>query len=352
MELPDLLEKPLSRRSFLKYALFGFAGLGLLPRQSLFSSPPLALDNGDLPLGRVADASLVLHAGPSLESKKLKKLWRDVVLPIREVRVGGEEPAHNRVWYNLNDEGYAHSGAVQPVRILTNPPDAGIPAGGRLGEVTVPFTDARWFNKPDSSLAYRLYYATTHWITALVHDALNTPWYKIDDDRLKVTYFVNASHVRLIRDSELAPLAPGIPAQGKRIEVRLAQQILVAYELERPVFMARIASGGEYSNGSFLTPTGHHMTLSKRPTRHMAAGDRAAPNSYDLPGVPWICYFDENGTALHGTYWHNDYGRPRSHGCVNLTPQAARWVYRWTQPVVPPGELKRFEPVGTVVDIF
>lgn len=55
---------------------------------------------------------------------------------------------------------------------------------------------------------------------------------------------------------------------------------------------------------------------------------------YDLPGVPFVCYFTWGWAALHGTYWHNDYGRPRSHGCVNMPPDAARWLWRWTTPVV------------------
>jgi lipoprotein-anchoring transpeptidase ErfK/SrfK len=63
----------------------------------------------------------------------------------------------------------------------------------------------------------------------------------------------------------------------------------------------------------------------------MAAGN-LAHNGYDLPGVPWICYITEKGVAFHGTYWHNDYGRPHSHGCVNVPNDAAQWVFRWVEP--------------------
>ncbi|MBI3176443.1 MAG: L,D-transpeptidase [Chloroflexi bacterium] len=55
-------------------------------------------------------------------------------------------------------------------------------------------------------------------------------------------------------------------------------------------------------------------------------------NGYDLPGVPWVSYFAGNGAALHGTYWHNDFGTPKSAGCINLRPQDARWLFRWTLP--------------------
>ncbi len=66
----------------------------------------------------------------------------------------------------------------------------------------------------------------------------------------------------------------------------------------------------------------------------MAAGNRAF-GDYDLPGVPWVSYLTDWGIAFHGTYWHNDFGNPRSHGCINMTPDAAKWLYRWTQPFVP-----------------
>jgi lipoprotein-anchoring transpeptidase ErfK/SrfK len=82
----------------------------------------------------------------------------------------------------------------------------------------------------------------------------------------------------------------------------------------------------------------------------MAAGDIAS-NGYDLPGVPWICYITEKGISFHGTYWHNDYGRPRSHGCINLTPAAAKWLFRWTLPIVPADSQDVYEDFGTQVDV-
>jgi lipoprotein-anchoring transpeptidase ErfK/SrfK len=67
----------------------------------------------------------------------------------------------------------------------------------------------------------------------------------------------------------------------------------------------------------------------------MAAGDLTA-NGFDLPGVPWVMYINESGISLHGTYWHNDFGHPHSHGCVNLSPSSAKWLFRWTKPLVAP----------------
>ena len=115
--------------------------------------------------------------------------------------------------------------------------------------------------------------------------------------------------------------------------------------------MTRAATGAQFSDGDFRTPKGQYVTNRKRPSRHMAAGDRAAPNSYDLPGEPWVSYLTKSGIAFHGTYWHNDFGNPRSHGCINVSSEAARWIYRWTSPHVPINEIYWSEQTGTVVTV-
>ena len=61
-------------------------------------------------------------------------------------------------------------------------------------------------------------------------------------------------------------------------------------------------------------------------------------NYYDLPGVPFDMYFDSDGKAIHGAYWHNNFGVPMSHGCVNLSIPDAEWAYN-------------FASVGTVVNV-
>jgi lipoprotein-anchoring transpeptidase ErfK/SrfK len=124
----------------------------------------------------------------------------------------------------------------------------------------------------------------------------------------------------------------------------------MAYEDHDVVFMTRTATGARFSDGDFHTPPGHYQTNRKRPSRHMAAGDRAAPNSYDLPGVPWVSYLTKNGVAIHGTYWHNDFGRPRSHGCINVSSTASHWLYRWTMPSVPLETDYWAEEIGTGVE--
>jgi lipoprotein-anchoring transpeptidase ErfK/SrfK len=132
--------------------------------------------------------------------------------------------------------------------------------------------------------------------------------------------------------------------------VRLNEQLLLAYENGQAVFATRISTGGKRLSGTYTTPVGDFITYHKRPTRHMANGDIAS-NGFDFPGVPWVLYITESGISFHGTYWHNDYGIPHSHGCINMTPQAAKWLYRWTMPTVPPEKYVIYGHVGTRVGI-
>jgi hypothetical protein len=57
---------------------------------------------------------------------------------------------------------------------------------------------------------------------------------------------------------------------------------------------------------------------------------------YDIADVPWTMYY-RGGLAMHGAYWHDEFGRVRSHGCTNLPPAAARWLFNWTSPDIPQG---------------
>ena len=301
--------------------------------------------------GRVIDPYIEVYAGPGLEEDFVKLLWKDAVVPIQNVHYNAETDSHNKIWYQINENEFVHSGAIQPVNTVLNEPSNDIPTGGRLAEVTVPFTDAYWGIGADQPLAYRFYHQTTHWVVEIQYDVAGEPWYTLVEDKWDLRYYVPARHLRLVPHQEMAPLAPDIPNALKRLEIHLPLQVLIAYQLDAPVFMARIATGGIFRDGDFSTQPGNYLTFHKRPSRHMAAGNLAA-GGYDLPGVPWISYFTENGVSIHGTYWHNNYGRPRSHGCINMTPLAAKWIYRWTQPVVPHFEQMVYKNFGTRLEIF
>jgi lipoprotein-anchoring transpeptidase ErfK/SrfK len=309
-----------------------------------------ALDDFANLQGRVTDRTLWSYESPDFKSKRKKIYWRDLVIPIRNTTISDDEKAYNRVWYETDEGGYIYSGSVQPVRTILNTPET-ISLKGALGEVSVPFTEARLEPDSDAEKVYRLYYESVHWVTAsAVHPINRSIWYCLLDDKFDQYYYVPAEHIRLVSDSELAPLSPDVANEEKRVEVRLNDQLVLAYERGKVIFATRAATGGKRTNGLYTTPDGDFITFHKRPTRHMAAGDITA-SGFDLPGVPWVMYIKDNGISLHGTYWHNDYGHPRSHGCVNLTPQAAKWLFRWTTPAVPPDKPLSYGHVGTKVEI-
>jgi hypothetical protein len=301
--------------------------------------------------GRVLNASIDVYDQPSFSANRINTYFRDFVFPITEISIGTSKDSFNMVWYRIGDEGYTHSGSIQPVFTKINPVVVDLPIDGALAEVSVPFTDARWDPGENELVSYRFYYSSTHWIKEFIIDDLGKPWYGVRDDKWDYIYYVPSEHLRILPLEEISPISPSVTSEYKQLEVHLPEQVLIAYEYNQPVFMARIASGAVFSNGDFSTPPGSYMTFHKRSSRHMARGNLAA-NGYDLPGVPWNTYITENGIAFHGTYWHNNFGQPRSHGCINLTPQAAKWVFRWTLPTVPPDQEAIYKDVGTSVEII
>jgi lipoprotein-anchoring transpeptidase ErfK/SrfK len=97
------------------------------------------------------------------------------------------------------------------------------------------------------------------------------------------------------------------------------------------VYFCRISSGyGE----TFSTPLGDQAISWKIYSIHMAA-NTGSDSGYDTMAVPWPVFFNTNaGAAIHGVFWHNDFGVRRSHGCVNASPEDAKWIFRWTSPSV------------------
>lgn len=340
----------ISRREFLKLSSAGLLAILAARLETGIYASAEGISNNASNLGRITANKVDMFQSPNTGSKFVRTLWKDLVLPITGVEFGTGEPGENRVWYRLENEGYVHSRSVQPVRIEVNDPSHSIPEKGVLAEVTVPYTDAVWNQKYKKMVAYRLYYSSTHWITGLVEDEEGNEWYEILEDFYHYKIYANPAHLRLIPPEEVTPLSPDVPPAEKRVEVRLRDQIVIAYESDTPVQMMRCSAGTPYYNG-YLTPTGQFTTNYKRPSRHMVNSRLASAYSYDLPGVPWICYITEEGVAFHGAYWHNDFGQPRSHGCINLLPENAKWLYRWTTPNVPYEEQLIDKRGGTRVDI-
>ncbi|MEX1019793.1 MAG: L,D-transpeptidase family protein, partial [Litorilinea sp.] len=118
-----------------------------------------------------------------------------------------------------------------------------------------------------------------------------------------------------------------IRANERWVGIGLKEQTVVAYEGDTPVYAALAATGLP------RTPTvqGVFRTWWRVASRKMAGGSAATGGYYYLEEVPWTLYFYA-GYALHAGYWHDAFGRPRSHGCVNLSPYDAWWIFRWSEP--------------------
>ena len=333
----------LSRRDFLK--LSGASLLGILASELHIESAQATT----FPFqGRVQASTLNVRDAPAFSGKKTRTLKRDNMIEIREQLFGGVTGDYNRVWYRLNDLEYVYSGWVQRAETILNPVKTDIPETGVLGEITIPAANSSYGINRTPSEGPVLYYTTTHWFTARVVDKRDgSIWYKAYDAAQDNYYYTRPEWVHLFSPEELAPLSPQVPEDEKHIEIILDRQLLLAYEWDKLVYAARVATGKLH----YESPAGWFHTFHKRPTYHMFGGADDA-SVFDLPGVPWDSYITEHGVAIHGTYWHNDFGIPHSHGCINMRPEDAKWIFRWTLPSVPPDQRLVLQPgVGTRVHI-
>lgn len=107
------------------------------------------------------------------------------------------------------------------------------------------------------------------------------------------------------------------------ISIDLYEQVMIAYEGDRPIFATLIATGLD----RWPTREGIYHIYYRR-TRDDMSGGKVGDDFYMLEEVPWTMFFDE-GRALHGAYWHDGFGYRRSHGCVNLSITDAKWLYDW-----------------------
>jgi lipoprotein-anchoring transpeptidase ErfK/SrfK len=132
-----------------------------------------------------------------------------------------------------------------------------------------------------------------------------------------------------------------MPKWGKNgekwIDVNITKQVLVAYEGEKPVY-ATIVSTGEAGLESHENTTATKKGIFRVHTKFVTTtmDSETAGEEFELRDVPYVQYFEE-GYALHGAYWHDRFGQPKSHGCINLSPEDARRLFFWTEPPVPPG---------------
>ena len=142
-------------------------------------------------------------------------------------------------------------------------------------------------------------------------------------------------------DADIAALPSKLPsfARGsqKWIDLSIVSQTIVAWEGATPVYVTTVSTGKDGLGDpktTHSTVRGTFRIRDKHVTTTMDSSD--VGNQFELRDVPWVQYF-KGGYALHAAYWHDDFGKPRSHGCVNMAPIDARWFFFWTTPGLPQG---------------
>jgi lipoprotein-anchoring transpeptidase ErfK/SrfK len=168
-------------------------------------------------------------------------------------------------------------------------------------------------------------------------------FFPVKNGSSEVTDWVSSNEVTKV---DARPRPKEVAADEAWIDVSIAAQSLVLYRGDTPVFATLISSGvdvGGDPETTRATPTGFFHIASKHISYRMAAeehapwkdGDKPDPR-YRIDDVPYVQYF-QNGYALHAAYWHDSFGQPKSHGCINLSPRDALYLFDKTEPKLPEG---------------
>jgi hypothetical protein len=338
--------KPISRRDFFKLGglvLASLAFTSFLPEFTEFE---------DIDLVRVAKDPVSVYKEPSDKSQIVHTWSRDNLVHVYET-VKVETPGSTPLWYRVFG-GYMNAARLQKVRIHYNVPLSSIPATKLLSEVTVPYAQAYRYNQWDGWFPiYRLYYSSIQWITGIDTGPDGKAWYLVQDEADKnLHYYVPTVQLRPISPEEITPLSLDVPKAQKRIDVNLTSQTLTCFEYDQVVFTTHVSTG---LTGSMATPAGNFNIQDKLPSRNMSTISRLADDIIPLVGVPWCSFFTDEGHAFHGTYWHDNFGIPMSHGCVNMRTEDAMRLFRWSLPSAGFDEIDKLtldtKGYGTTVDI-
>jgi lipoprotein-anchoring transpeptidase ErfK/SrfK len=236
------------------------------------------------------------------------------------VSLAGPSPvaAGNQKWYQLYEGGY-----VSATHILVYPPSKF--QGVRLDQQPdQPFAflvaETRVSSTPGARPAADALKLTRYSRVTILdrQDVNGTTWYRVGDGEWVSQYQVGVVSVSP-RPSAIGPL-------DKWIEVNLYEQTLAAYEGDQMVYATLVSSGLP----QWPTTPGLFQIYVKVKQGQMS-GAEGQPDYYYLQDIPWIMYFDDQ-QALHTAYWHDGFGLPHSHGCINLAPQDALWLFNWTTP--------------------
>ena len=314
-------------------------------------------------IGRIVDPDVDLRNRPTNDPNQntsIAKLGADTLVEWGRVVIGNVIGGLVNQKYVETPQGFVYSSVVQPTRNLPNTPIAEIPAGqpGFWAEVTVPYVElahegavaSPWLQ---DHIAYnfppRLYYGQVVWIDQIrtSNGFVEYRWneepvhgYGFGIGNGDEVFWADGAAFKVLTEEDTAAINPDVDPNEKRIEVDLDYQTLSAFEGTTEVFFCRISSGlknivdpatGELNN-KLATPVGNLFTHWKIYSLNMTAG--TFQSGYSTPAVPWSTMISGEGIAIHGAFWHNAFGEKRSHGCINVSPEDAKWIFRWTTPHV------------------
>ncbi|MBI4510239.1 MAG: L,D-transpeptidase [Deltaproteobacteria bacterium] len=240
----------------------------------------------------------------------------------QELRAGGR-----RFWKTSSGELIEASkisvhepSALEGVRLdadgAPTPPFAWVQGRKRLAEPV----EVRSLPDPKAPLARKL---PQRAIVSVLDATPDGSWIRIGDGE-----WVTASDMHVARVTQ--PPA-GLLGVERWLDVDLDEQVLVAYEGTMPVYATMVSTG----NPRWPTAPGIYRIWIKFAETDMN-GQMGDEQPYSVATVPWTMFFAKD-LAFHTAYWHDRFGEPRSHGCVNLSPKDARALYFWATPDVPPG---------------
>ena len=290
--------------------------------------------------GKVTASSAVTYTFDKPKKKKGKKADDDPPKLVEDQPILGS--LNVREWDEVTIAGkvYWKISQKDPEFVLKSSVSKHVPSvwgGTRLGDDTgwaVPFAFVwphggmlqAWTTAKPNAIVMRQVNARTP--LPILEDATDKAG-KITAYRIGDGEWIGAADVHVFRP---VPPPPLLQPNERWIDVDLDAQILVAFEGDTPVYSTLVSSGAKETP----TETGLYRIWLKESEADMKGLNGEDP--YSVATVPWTEFFSpEKGLALHTAYWHDQFGHQRSHGCVNLAPRDARWLYFWSDPQVPPG---------------
>lgn len=369
------MNRSFSRRDFLKVSGLGLGAMAFKPFEfeNLYIPKRLPQFPASEIIGRMLGMTDVRTRPSNNDSigVSVGKLYDDNLIEWGR-EVVGEAIGLTNQKYLETPQGYIWSSRVQPTRNLPNIPITEMPAGqtGFWAEVTVPYVDMALEGAPYSpwiqsliqfNFPPRVYYGQVIWIDQIRQNNgfVEYRWnegpghgYGFGD-----LFWMDGAGLKILTEEETSAISPEIDPADKKIVANLTYQTLSCFEGNDEVFFCRISSGAIFDfqgtpTEAYATPVGDLNTHWKIVSLNMSGGGSAA--GYSTPAVPWSTVISGEGIAIHGAFWHNDFGERRSHGCINVKPEDAKWIFRWTDPYVSllQNEVRKTWPDhGTVVTV-